>query len=82
MFSVTLLGSTTTQINVVGIQQKGAGYSNSIGCNHTVSISVVNFIGRIYIQGSLASQPGPADWFSIPLVGDIPFVQFPEGPVR
>ena len=80
MFSVTLLNSTTTQINVVGIQQKGAGYSNSIGCNHTVSISVINFIGRVYIQGSLASQPGPLDWFSIPLVGDIPFVQFPQNP--
>jgi len=80
MFSVTLLGSTTTQINVVGIQQKGAGYSNTIGCNHTVSISVVNFIGRIYIQGSLASQPGPADWFAIPLVGETPFVQFPLNP--
>lgn len=80
MFSVSLLGSTTTQINVIGIQQKGAGYSNSVGCNHTVSISVTNFIGRVYIQGSLASQPGPSDWFSIPLVGDIPFVQFPQNP--
>jgi hypothetical protein len=74
------MGSTTTQINVVGIQQKGAGYSNTIGCNHTVSISVVNFIGRIYIQGSLASQPGPGDWFAIPLIGSIPFVQFPQNP--
>jgi hypothetical protein len=74
------MGSTTTQVNVVGVQQKGAGYSNTIGCNHTVSISVVNFIGRIYIQGSLASQPGPNDWFSIPLVGDTPFVQFPLNP--
>jgi len=80
MFSVTLLGSTTTQINVVGIQQKGAGYSNTIGCNHTVSLSVVNFIGRIYIQGSLASQPGPLDWFNIPLINDVPFVQFPLNP--
>jgi len=80
MFSVTLLGSTTTQINAIGVQQKGAGYSNTIGCNHTVSISVVNFIGRIYIQGSLASQPGPNDWFNIPLVGNIPFVQFPLNP--
>ena len=80
MFSVTLMGSTTTQVNVIGIQQKGAGYSNTIGCNHTVSISVVNFIGRIYIQGSLAGQPGPNDWFAIPLIGDIPFVQFPLNP--
>ena len=80
MFSVSLMGSTTTQVNVVGVQQKGAGYSNTIGCNHTVSISVINFIGRIYIQGSLASQPGPNDWFAIPLVGEIPFVQFPLNP--
>jgi len=62
------------------MSQKGAGYSNTIGCNHTVSISVINFIGRVYIQGSLASQPGPMDWFPINLIGDVPFVQFPQNP--
>ena len=78
MFSVTLLDSTTTEINVTGIKQKGAGFSNTIGCNHTVSISVANFIGRVYIEGSLASDPSDDDWFPIKLVGNLDYIQFPR----
>ena len=76
MFSVTLLDSTTTEINVTGGKQKGAGYSNTIGCNHTVSITVDNFIGRIFIEGSLSTDPVEADWFPIPLSGQ-DYIQFP-----
>lgn len=80
MFSVTLLDSTTTEINVTGMKQKGAGYSNSIGCNHTLSISVINFIGRIYIEGSLASDPTEDDWFPIQLHNNLDYIQFPLNP--
>lgn len=80
MFSVTLLDSTTTEINVTGTKQKGAGFSNTIGCNHTVSISVANFIGRIYIEGSLASDPTEQDWFPIKLRGNLDYLQFPLNP--
>lgn len=80
MFSVTLLDSTTTEINVTGSKQKGAGFSNTIGCNHTVSISVANFIGRVYIEGSLASDPGEDDWFPIKLRGNLDYLQFPLNP--
>jgi hypothetical protein len=80
MFSVTLLDSTTTEINVIGPKQKGAGFSNTIGCNHTVSISLANFIGRIFIEGSLASDPTDDDWFPIKLRGDLDYVQFPLNP--
>lgn len=82
MFSVTLLESTTTEINVTGHKQKGAGFSNTIGCNHTVSISVANFIGRVYIEGSLASDPTDGDWFPIKLVGGLDYVQFPRNPTN
>lgn len=78
MFSVTLLDSTTTEINVTGQKQKGAGFSSTIGCNHTVSMSVVNFTGRIYIEGSLASDPQEADWFPIQLLPNLDYVQFPR----
>jgi hypothetical protein len=78
MFSITLLDSTTTEINVTGTQQRGAGYSNAIGCNHTVSIAVANFIGRIYIEGSLETWPTDTDWFPIQLIGEIPYLQFPQ----
>lgn len=82
MFSVTLLDSTTTEINAVGQPQRGAGYSNTIGCNHTVSMSVMNFTGRIYIEGSLATDPTEEDWFPIKLIGDLDYVQFPRNPQR
>lgn len=78
MFSVTLLDSTTTEINVIGPKQKGAGYSSTIGCNHTVSMSVVNFTGRIYIEGSLSSDPTEQDWFPIRLLNEPDYVEFPR----
>lgn len=80
MFSVTLLDSTTTEINVTGTKQKGAGFSNTIGCNHTVSISVANFIGRVYIEGSLANDPTEEDWFPIQLRGTSDYIQYPINP--
>ena len=65
MFSVTLLESTTLQVNVSGDKQKGVGYSNTIGCNHTISIATINLIGRVFIEGSLATDPSETDWFPI-----------------
>ena len=78
MISVTLLGTTYDQINVIGQKVPGAGYNNTVGNNHTVSISLDNFIGRIYIQGSLATDPKTdGDWFNIPIGNGTAYVQFP-----
>lgn len=80
MFSVILLSNTVDQINVVGTKQKGAGYNNTLGNNHTVSINLDNFTGRIYIQGSLASEPQESDWFNIPIGNGTAYVQYPIDP--
>jgi hypothetical protein len=80
MISVTLLTTTTDQLNVTGLKQRGAGYNNTVGNNHTVSISLSNFTGRIYIQGSLARDPGPLDWFNIPIGNTAAYVQYPLDP--
>ena len=80
MISVTLLTTTTDQLNVTGLKQRGAGYNNTVGNNHTVSISLSNFTGRIYIQGSLARDPGPLDWFNIPIGTTAAYVQYPLDP--
>lgn len=82
MQSVTLLDTTSGSINVVGAPQKGAGYANTIGNNHTVSFSLNNFVGRIYIEGSLAQNPTDIDWVPIPLYNSLPYVQFPRDPAR
>jgi hypothetical protein len=76
MYSLILLNTTVGYINAVGTPQKAAGYTNSIGNSHTVSISLQNFVGRIYIEGSLASNPGPTDWFAIKF-NNIPYLQYP-----
>ena len=80
MISVTLLSTTVDQINVVGPKQQGAGYKNTVGNNHTVSINLDNFTGRIYIQGSLSNDPKETDWFNIPIGNGTPYVQFPLDP--
>jgi len=82
MESVVLLPTTGNLINAVGKKQKGAGYSNFGGAVHTVSISVTNFIGRVYIEGSLETEPTESDWFNISLVNDLPYVEFPRIPSR
>lgn len=82
MDSVVLLPTTGSQINVVGEKQKGAGYSNWSGTSHTVSMSVTNFVGRIYLEASLASDPGPTDWFGITFNGTLTYAEFPLNPYR
>jgi hypothetical protein len=82
MQSVQLLDTTSGKINVTGIAQKAAGYSNTIGNNHTISISLNDFQGRVYIEGSIATAPSESDWFPIPLVNGSPYLQFPLNPSR
>lgn len=82
MHSVTLLDTTSGKINVTGPKQRGAGYANTIGNNHTVSISTYNLTGRVYIEGSLAIDPSDADWFPIPVKDGLPYIQFPANPLK
>jgi hypothetical protein len=80
MFSVELLSSSNEKINVTGAPTRGPGYSSTIGNSGTVSISLADFTGRIYIEGSLATDPKWDDWFSIPLTAQTDYVQFPQIP--
>ncbi len=80
MDSVVLLPTTGSQLNVTGQKQKGAGYTNFAGASHTVSISCTNFVGRIYLEGSLATDPTDTDWFPIQLATGLIYVQFPLNP--
>jgi len=52
---------------VIGTHQRGDGYYGRSDGLHTVAWNVVNFVGTIKIQGSLALEPLSEDWFDIPL---------------
>lgn len=74
--SVILLPSTGTEVNVTGLPVKGAGYYGS-GMNlYTLAYYLNNFSGRIYLQGSLASNPEEDDWFPINLNGYLEYIEF------
>lgn len=80
MDSVVLLPTTGSQINLTGEKQKGAGYSNWSGTHHTVSVTCTNFVGRIYLEASLATHPAETDWFGIPFNNTLTYVQYPLNP--
>ena len=67
MSSVTLLGSSQMQKDMTGDPIKADGWYGYPDGLHTIAIVLANFIGRIYIEGTLSSNPSDCDWFPIKL---------------
>lgn len=80
--SVLLMGSSNGKFEMVSDPQRGDGWYGNVDGNHTIAIYVNNFKGRIWIEASLASDPGKDDWFPIYLNGDVPYAQYPENKER
>lgn len=59
---------------------RAAGWYGSTQGLHTVSIRVLNFQGRISIQGTLAVAPTDDDWFSV-MPDNVPYYQYPTSSV-
>lgn len=53
-----------------------AFYGNTDGL-HTVSVKFNDFVGRVYIEGTLASMPEETDWFPIYLTSGTSYKQYP-----
>jgi len=79
-FTFTINNTSTVSLNypntgtgaLVYTSQKSKGdgyYGNSDGF-HSIQINLTNFIGKIEIQGSLANDPGNADWVSLNLLSN------------
>ena len=58
---------STTILSRASNPIKGDGYYGRSDGFHTVQISEIGFFGRFEIQGTLAINPGEADWFTINL---------------
>lgn len=54
-----LLASAPDELDISGTPTRCGG------ALHTVAVHVSNFIGRVHIEGSLASAPGDGDWFPV-----------------
>jgi len=59
--------SHTASLSYTGTKAKGDGYYNTSDGLHTVAWYLTNFLGRIYMEGSLVTEPTDSDWFVIPI---------------
>lgn len=81
MQAQVLLPNMSGKTNFVGNPVKAIGY-NSNKTNkrsNTIVIHTLNFTGRIWIEGSLKTEPkNDLDWFIIPLTDETPYIEFNE----
>lgn len=54
------------------------GYYGSTSGLHTIAFTLRNFIGRIIVQGTLASEPSEMDWFPIKVKKDQDYLEFTD----
>lgn len=78
--SILMLSSSSGQLNVITPAFKAAGWYGYASGFHTVAWKMTNFIGRVYIQVSLATEPKETDWSNIFLTETVPFVVYPANP--
>lgn len=74
--SVTIL-SHQEELSYTGDKVKADGYYGQTDGLHTVSASLTNFVGRIHIEASLATEPTEGDWFPIYLTSGNSFREYP-----
>ena len=76
--SVLMLG-TENELDYTGDSVRGDGFYGFSDGIHTIQITVAAFIGRVYIQGTLASTPTETDWFDIKVNGNDDYVTYGVG---
>lgn len=78
--SILMLSDTSGQISATGEPVRADGYFGFQDGLHTISIHVQRYLGNVWIEGSLASDPQENDWFPIHLGGRYPYIRFPRDP--
>tara|TARA_B100001971_G_C18165967_1_gene524204 strand:- start:287 stop:667 length:381 start_codon:yes stop_codon:yes gene_type:complete len=76
--SVLMLG-TEQSLDYTGDSVRGDGFYGFSDGIHTVQITVADYIGRVYIQGTLASEPVETDWFNIKVNGNNDYITYGVG---
>lgn len=79
MQSKILLPNMSGKIDFVGKPVKAIAYDShkTNKRSNTIGIYTTNFVGRIWLQGSLKKEPKTdLDWFIIPITKETPYVEF------
>jgi hypothetical protein len=78
--SIVLIQSTQGFIDFIGDSVQAGGYFGFSDSLYTVAISTQNFIGNLYIEASLVTNPGLTDWFPVQVGASSNFLQYPAQP--
>jgi hypothetical protein len=70
---------TEQSLDYTGDSVRGDGFYGFSDGIHTVQITVADYIGRVYIQGTLASEPVETDWFNIKVNGNADYITYGVG---
>jgi len=82
--SVLILTNTGNEFNFTGEQVKADSWFGYTDGLHTIQVTYHNFTGGFGIQGTLALEPKPEDWFWIQLVdargncNKYPYLTYPK----
>jgi len=71
-----LLSQTGKTLEGKGNRVRAKGWYGGLDGLHTVQIETHKYIGRIYIQATLARNPQEEDWFDIWLTPTAPCLEF------
>lgn len=63
--SITIMGPTGNNMNVVGTPVQGDSYYGYTDGLHTFQVTYNQFVGRFRIQATLAMNPTENDWFDV-----------------
>lgn len=82
MSTILMLSDTTgnLDVDIIGDKVRADGYFGYQDGLHTISIQVSSFIGRVFIEASLAVDPTEKDWDAIHLGGLTDYLDFPLNP--
>lgn len=84
--SILMLSNTGNKRDVVGEPIRADAYYGYTDGLHSVQVIYQNFIGGFGIQGTLAFNPSPEDWFWMNLKGptcnNYPYLIYPQNPLH
>jgi len=79
------MANTGTEWNLIGVPTRADSFYGYTDGLHTVQIVYQNFVGGFGIQGTLALDPKPEDWFWIQLNPNgqsfYPYLTYPLNPL-
>lgn len=80
MSSIILLSNTQGKFELTGEPWRVDQWLPHNGGWFTVSLTVDNFRGRVWLEASLATNPTSTDWFPVWLQSKQPYLDYPLNP--